>query len=426
MNLKHGSVAFILSWWFLLGFTSQVFGAAPEPVARQLFKQKEALVYQIRVIDITSGDKYSIGSGFRVRDTGLLATNFHVVSSFVHEPDKYRLEYVAADESKGPLSLLAIDVVHDLAIVQAAGLAPGHLALAEAELAKGDRIYSMGNPRDLGMTIVEGTYNGLVENSRYQKILFSGSLNPGMSGGPALNSKGEVIGVNVSKGGEQLSFLVPVGHLYELLDNPLQGDPEAGFEAAIRQSLVADQDRFYAAILESPLQTKLMGEITIPKKLHPSLKCWGHTVDEEDLHYGAVHQHCKSEDEIFISDRLYLGKFSFDAELIHSEGLNRFQFYNALEERFNHHQLESTYDEEEVTGFNCRDDLVSLRSGVWKVSTCFREYTKYPGLYDASMVMVTTDYPQKAAIVKIASTGISANNARGLFTKVMGAIAWKH
>ena len=51
-------------------------------------------------------------------------------------------------------------------------------------LPKGERLYSMGNPLDLGFTIVEGTYNGPVERSYNERIHFSGAINPGMSGGP--------------------------------------------------------------------------------------------------------------------------------------------------------------------------------------------------------------------------------------------------
>ena len=55
----------------------------------------------------------------------------------------------------------------------------------------------MGNPHDLGMSIVEGTYNGLLEKSLYRKIHFSGALNGGMSGGPALSrSSGKLVGLN--------------------------------------------------------------------------------------------------------------------------------------------------------------------------------------------------------------------------------------
>ena len=44
----------------------------------------------------------------------------------------------------------------------------------------------MGNPLDLGFTIVEGTYNGFVEKSYNPRMHFTGAINPGMSGGPAV------------------------------------------------------------------------------------------------------------------------------------------------------------------------------------------------------------------------------------------------
>ena len=80
-------------------------------------------------------------------------------------------------------------------------------------LAQGERIYSLGNPLDVGFAVIEGTYNGLVERSFYPTIFFAGSLNPGVSGGPTLDGQGAVIGVNVAarRDGEQVSFLVPAG-----------------------------------------------------------------------------------------------------------------------------------------------------------------------------------------------------------------------
>ena len=398
---------------------------AAQPTARSLFNDKESLVYQVRVIDLASGDKYSIGSGFRISESGYLATNFHVVSSFVHDPDKYRLEYIAADSSTGDLTLLAIDVVHDLAIVDVGSSKGETLALATADLSKGDRIYSMGNPQDLGMTIIEGTYNGFVENSRYRKILFSGSLNAGMSGGPALNAAGEVIGINVAKGGEQLSFLVPVQHLAQLVQRFEQGTTQEDFAATIRAALLADQDEFYQALLDAPLQDKQMGKLLIPGKLHESLKCWGHTVDEDESKYEGVHQHCKSEDQIFVSGNLYVGSFNYDVELISTEELNRFQFYSLLEGRFAHPSFWNTQNMDEVTDYECHDGLVNLESGSWKVSTCLRAYKKYDDLYDATMIMVSTDYAAYAAIVKVGGSGVSAENATAVFKRIMEAVSWR-
>ena len=398
--------------------------AVAQATARSLFEDTQALVSQIRVIDIASGDKYSIGSGFTISPQGHVATNFHVVSSYVHEPEKYRLEVISSDGSVGDINLLAIDVIHDLAIVDPGQVVTQHLALAESQLSKGDRIYSMGNPHDLGMTIIEGTFNGLVENSRYRKILFSGSLNSGMSGGPALNEAGEVIGVNVSKGAEQISFLVPVEHLSALLADAIHTSDSGDFDEEIHQALLTDQQNFYQTLLDVPLVDKSIGKLIIPEKLVESLRCWGHTADEEDIKYEAVHQHCKSEDQIFINGSLYVGDFNYDVEMVSTQALNRFQFYNLLEERFDHHYFYNANDQDDVTNFGCHSGVVAMASGSWKVSTCLRAYKRYADLHDASMIMVSVDYPDNAAIVKVGATGISLDNAFAVMRRIMVAIKW--
>lgn len=393
--------------------------------ARTLFAKANESVFQVRVIDLASGDKFSIGSGFRVSDDGRIATNFHVVASFVHEPEKFRLEAVDHLGTSVPLSLLAIDVVRDLAIVSDAKPTDDYLTLATQELENGDRIFSMGNPLDLGMTIIEGTYNGLVEHSRYRNILFSGSLNAGMSGGPALNTRGEVIGVNVAKGGEQLSFVVPVERLQTLLARSATPTPGSDIAAGITGALLADQQRFYSAVLAATHTRKRLGDLEIAGELSPSLRCWGHAVDEPDMRYEAAHQHCTSQDQIFVSNDLYLGEFRYDVESLFTSELNRFQFYNLLEERFEHRTFFNTDDVEAVSTFTCHDDAIALKSGNWKISSCFRAYTQLEGLFDTSMVMASLDYPHKAAIIKIAATGISKDNALRLLREIAEAAAWK-
>jgi len=187
---------------------------------------------------------------------------------------------------------------------------------------------------------------------------------------------------------------------------------------------MADQQRFYRALLDVPLIDKPMDKLIIPGKPVESLRCWGHTADEEDIKYEAVHQHCKSEDRIFINGNLYVGDFNYDVELVRTEELNRFQFYNLLEERFDHRKFFNANDREDVTDYGCHSDLVNMDSGSWKVSTCLRAYKRYAGLYDASMIMVSMDYPDYAAIVKVGATGISSDNAFAIFRRFMGAVEW--
>ena len=97
------------------------------------------------------------------------------------------------DGRQGALQLLAFDVIHDLALLRPVDPAPlagrGAVALRPQDepLARGARIFSMGNPLDVGFAVAEGNYNGPVERSFLETLFFGGSLSAGMSGGPALD-----------------------------------------------------------------------------------------------------------------------------------------------------------------------------------------------------------------------------------------------
>jgi serine protease Do len=202
---------------------------AVSSIAETVYARAKSRILQIRTLLISAGRQSTIGSGFLVGADGLAVTNYHVISQYALEPKTYRLEYAAPDGSKGGMTLLAIDVAHDLAVVRLdrgdgkEGTAPSvtdlpyfdfdERALADT-LPKGERIYAMGNPLDIGFTIVEGTYNGLVDKSYDERIHLSGAINAGMSGGPVTNAEGRVVGVNVAKrtDAEQVGFLVPGRH----------------------------------------------------------------------------------------------------------------------------------------------------------------------------------------------------------------------
>src|SRR6185436_18001797 len=179
---------------------------APPPLssaAERVYESAKPRILQVRTLLQSAGRQSSIGSGFLVSADGLAITNYHVVSQFALDPRTYRLEYLAPDGAKGALKLLQIDVANDLAVVKldragqpAFEFDPRALA---GRLPKGERIYAMGNPLDLGFTIVEGTYNGLVDKSYDERIHFSGAINPGMSGGPVTAADGRVVGINVAK-----------------------------------------------------------------------------------------------------------------------------------------------------------------------------------------------------------------------------------
>jgi S1-C subfamily serine protease len=192
--------------------------------AERIYANARPSLLQIRTLVEAAGRQSSIGSGFLVSADGLAITNYHVVSQFALEPKTYRLEFARPDGSKGALSLLAIDIANDLAVVRLDGKDLPHLEFdpraVAGELPRGERAYAMGNPLDLGFTIVEGTWNGLVERSYNERVHFTGAINPGMSGGPAVTGAGKVAGINVAKrlDGELVSFLVPASKASALFE----------------------------------------------------------------------------------------------------------------------------------------------------------------------------------------------------------------
>ena len=140
-------------------------GFAESNSARALFADNKAGILQIRIIDITSGSKSAIGSGFVITDTGLIATNYHVVEMAASKPEQYRIEYLSASGETNSLTLVDVDVVNDLALVKANSQIAPVLPLAVIEPAIGVPVYALGNPLDLGLTVVPGTYNGINQTS---------------------------------------------------------------------------------------------------------------------------------------------------------------------------------------------------------------------------------------------------------------------
>ncbi|RZV52357.1 MAG: serine protease [Pseudomonadales bacterium] len=341
------------------------------------------------------------------------------------EPDKYSLEILDASGAKQQVALHAIDVIHDLAILKAAGLGNAYLQLAHSIAGKGSKIYSLGNPLDLGMTIIEGNYNGLVKRSRYQKILFSGSLNSGMSGGPAVSESGEVVGVNVSKGGEQISFLVPVVHLRALLGKASPDTVARDFQAQVRQDLLADQQAFTKTLLAKPFEQKNLGELVIPVNLHQALRCWGHSDGKQEDKYDAVHQHCRSDDNIFIASDLIVGSFQYDAEWVSTDSLNPVQFYKFLQSRYTPGTLNGSQLEKHVTEYQCHTDFIELKGATWKATSCYRAYKKFAGLLDALLLMALVENDGKAAVIKVAASGFSKSSSQAIFASLMESLDWK-
>src|ERR687894_140751 len=124
--------------------------AASSSSSTSVFRRFADQVLKVEVVETGSAAKATIGSGFYVSDRGHIVTNYHVISKLVHAPERYRAEVVDARGESRAVAVLAIDVVHALAVLRADVRPAGHFALGAAAVSQGDRLFSLRHPHDLG------------------------------------------------------------------------------------------------------------------------------------------------------------------------------------------------------------------------------------------------------------------------------------
>jgi hypothetical protein len=378
------------------------------------------------VIDLVSNKKSSIGSGFLVSEDGLIATNYHVVAETIHAPEKYRIEYLDSEGRSGALQLRDIDVIHDLALVSGEVHSGQYLPLSRQRLAKGAHIYAIGNPHDLGMSIIEGTFNGLLDKSQYQKILFSGSLNPGMSGGPALDQQGRVMGVNVSTAGNDLSFLVPVKYLKQLMERDAVQSTGTDFSVRIEQQILQNQLQYMQQILEASWNMVELGAARVPGELKDYFKCWGNTDNQSDRQFEHTYTACASPDTIYISPQFNSGNIDFRYDWYEAGKLNSFQFYSLYEQKFAASYSTNQAGKEDVSNYRCNTDFVAINERPWKVALCLRNYKKFSSLYDVSLTMAQIEHDDKGLLINMNASGLGRDMAMAFARKYMESIEWRN
>jgi len=418
-HLLCGSL-WLLGISLLLATFSPVFAFT----SQQLFERYGDTVLQVRILDRNSGLKAGFGSGFVVAE-GLVATNYHVVADLLMHPEEYHAEYQTHSGDSGELDLLSVDVINDLALLKSSEVHEQPLKLARRILKQGERVYALGNPYDLGLTIVDGTYNGFQEKSLYERIHFTGSINPGMSGGPALDSHGQVIGINVATAGNQVSFLIPVAKLRELIEARRDlAEPEEQIEE-IRRQLVANQDRYLGALLEEPFARVGLGAFTLPGELADFVHCWGNTRKREEQLFEVSYQACATQDELYLSDELSTGTIAFRHELYRAGELDTFRFYNLLERHAQQVSFGFGGEEEDLGEFACSTELVQLDPMTMKMVVCLRGYQRFEGLYDLYMSAFSVRQADQSLHTSLSLTGVSYANARAFLSAYLESLAWQ-
>ena len=398
------------------------------PATHELFERIKRRVAQVRIIERRSGTKSSIGSAFFVSADGHAITNYHVVSDLVMHPEDYTAELVRDGQEPLPVKLLDVDVVDDLAVIQLDQKVSDFFQLLDKAPPQGTRLFAMGNPRDLGITIVEGTYNGLVQDALYDRVHFTGSINPGMSGGPTLTGEGRVVGVNVATMGNQVGFLVPVDHARALLTRALASKPAdsepAALTASVRAQLMDHQQRITERLLNTPLPQQSLGPYRVPGRWLPFLKCWGDSPHDPEALYTVTNYQCSSEEDLFLSSEHRTGAVAYTHQHLSSTKLGALRF-SALYSAFfagDPSVVEAT--REDVTNFRCHSEFVSTGGLTLRAALCLRAYKKFPGLYDLVLRAAALPTGNQGVDTSLTLAGFSPDNAQKLARHYLEALSW--
>lgn len=389
-----------------------------------LFEQVKPAVIQVRILNVQTNQQSSLGSGFFVSERGLAVTNFHVVSDVVHHPERYRAEYLDELGGSGVLRVLNVDVLNDVAIVKADIRPAAVLAFAKGEMRKGERLLSVGNPRDLGLTIVEGSFSGLLQGSFYQRIHYTGSLNPGMSGGPTINADRAVVGVNVATAGNQISFLVAAQVARALLERSvaLIDQPPQDFTALVRDQLKQDQAEKFDRLLDVGFQATPLGPFHVPISTAPFLRCWGDTSSRPTERYAVQTEECTVDDSTYIAADHQSTPISFRHDYIDGKKLNRWAFSSLLETFFDVVEAPKDAAADHVTPFRCEARFMESNDLKFKVAICLRSFKEYEGLYDFVFKGVTLSDQAVALHTELVLGGVSMESAERVLQRYLETI----
>ncbi len=155
----------------------------------------------------------SLGSGFFIAEN-IIVTNYHVIEGAT-QANCYLINSNISYSIEG---YLAVDKNADLILLKVSNLNKPPIKLSLSNDVIGQKVFVIGSPKGLPGTISDGIISAFRDTDGTRLIQMTAPISSGSSGGPVLNSLGELIGISVSQivEGQNLNFAIPKSYL-ELL-----------------------------------------------------------------------------------------------------------------------------------------------------------------------------------------------------------------
>jgi serine protease Do len=362
--------------------------------SQKVYDLLRPLVFQVKTTSSLESEKKSYGTGFVIDREGLIATNYHVIAEALWKKKENKI-FIEIQGERKEAQVVAVDFLNDLAIVKVDTKFKGQVSLAQKAPERGSAVFSFGLPEDIEWTVTQGIYNGLSGQGVTDLFYMSTPINPGMSGGPIVNSDLQVVAVNVSILGwsQNISFGVPVEKLIQLKARLDQEGPLKKGE--VYDSLQAQMKVYELRMLEKLGKAfqgkKKLGPIHVPL-FSEGKDCWGNDNQSSDQKkkYVSVAEICRFNHNISLSENTFLGLFDIEMTFLENKDLNGFQWKKAQFSNWtNLREMVTSVSQRDLISFQqakCRLDQFKTAEGkVISVSTCEQKVKQLQGVSDFYM-----------------------------------------
>lgn len=184
----------------------------------------------------------SLGSGFIISGDGYILTNNHVIEG----ADEVKV--ILDNDKRYDAKIIGRDAKTDIALIKVEEKGLPFVPLGDSEtLQVGDWVMAIGNPFGLSHTVTAGIVSAIgriIGAGPYDHFIQTdASINFGNSGGPLINMKGEVIGINAAivAGGQGIGFAIPINMAKDFLPQLKEkGKVTRGYLGVLIQTLTPD------------------------------------------------------------------------------------------------------------------------------------------------------------------------------------------
>jgi hypothetical protein len=353
------------------------------------FDSFDDLVHIIKIKSDKRGSRTSSGTGFVVRKDGLILTNYHVISSLFKngKVNKDKKAFVKIGKKEFLAELYRFDILHDLALLKVPIKFNSTVVISEKNITKGSKVFSLGYHDKEFLSINQGLFSDFIKDDENQLMALSIPINPGMSGGPVLNSALEVVGVNVLKNTDRESsaYGVNLNILKRFLGTASPSELELSLEARLKKQM----GKSYGRIISSVGATKTTDSLNrweTPNMSH-FLDCGEYNIkknfneDKDDADENQVHVKYKMCSMDYRKTPLSaMGqniKINYAiANLTASKNTKELQFYEYLNNNFSFNKWIDIFDK---SVYSCKKEYVKNgRDIAFKVSICAFKIDKVP------------------------------------------------